>query len=280
MSDTMFAVQVLLNPGLRDINPERAGWATNNPGYVPPVGDTSDMSRNYVLIHYVRSGCGTLRMGEAVHHVCAGQAFIIMPGQEATYKADMKDPWAYQWVGFTGTLSEYFSALPPVFNVPDDQFLTLRMLHTRISLQSLSEEDDLAYRLASDLLIFYANILKPKHSRVNYVQQILDHVQLFYMQKISVEDLADRFGLDRRYLSRKFKEKIGCTIQQHILNVRLTQGRRFLALGYSVAETSALCGYSSPTIFSKLFKKNYGETPREWTKRLSNEQETSIAQAE
>ena len=276
MSDNNYSVQVLLNPMLKDINPTRAGWAINTPGFSPPPNDSPYEQPDYVLIHYVRSGHGTIAVNGTVYPVGAGQAFIIPPGLKASYRADLKDPWVYQWVGFTGALAMYFATLPPVIDLPTDYFPTLCTLHERIDHRTQDNEDDIAYRLASDLLIFYANVLKPKRSNVNYVQQILDHVQLCYMQKISVEQLADSFGLDRRYLSRQFKKKMGCTIQQHILNVRMTQGRRLLALGYSVAETAALCGYSAPSIFSKLFKQVYGESPREWTKRKILEQEENF----
>ena len=277
MNEKLFQVGVMLNPMLTDINPVRAGWAINTPGYSPPQNTSPYEIQNYVNIHWVRSGRGYLTLDQSVYPVCAGQAFIVMPGHSAAFQADVKDPWTYQWVCFTGKLSSAFSALPPVFDVPDEFFPTLRTVHERVNHKTQDAETDLAYRLASDLLIFYANVLKTKRSRVDYVQQILDHVQLCYMQKISVEEMAERFGLDRRHLSRQFKKKIGCTIQQHILNVRMSQGRRFLALGYSVAETAVLCGYSAPSIFSKLFKKCYNESPREWVKRKQKEQDDNPA---
>ena len=275
MQQNMYQVGIMMAPMLLDINPILAGWAINAPGFSPPKSTSPYEQQNYVLVHWVRSGRGYLTVDNAVYPVCEGQAFIISPGQAATYRADMKYPWIYHWVAFTGKLSPAFSALPPVFDISEDYFPTLRILHERIDHKTQDAETDLAYRLASDLLIFYANVLKTKRSKVDYIQQIIDHVQLCYMQKISVEGLAGRFGLDRRYLSRQFKKKIGCTIQQHILNVRMTQGRRFLALGYSVAETAALCGYSAPSIFSKLFKKCYDENPRDWVKRKLLEQENN-----
>lgn len=272
MKKALFEVGLILNPMLSDINPVQAGWAINTPGYSPPPNNSPYERRSEVIIHWIRSGCGYLTLDKTVYPVHPGQAFIILPGQDAFYQADMKDPWTYHWIGFTGALSSAFSSLPPVFDVPEGFFPTLRTVHERIDHQTQAAEDDLAYRLAADLLVFYANELKPKRKKVDYVQQILDHVQLCYMQKISVEGYAEQFGLDRRYLSRLFKKKIGCTIQQYILNVRMSQGRRLLALGCSVAETAALCGYSASSIFSKLFKKCYGESPREWTKRKLKEQ--------
>lgn len=255
------AINALLNPHLQDINPLSAGWSINPPGhYMPPKKKT------YYLIHFVRSGCGTVTIRGETYPVRAGQAFIIPPGELSSYTADQDDPWSYQWISFTGTLAPAFSALPTVFQVPDSVFHTLRQLHEKISLKG-EFDDDLAYLVTNDLLLFYARILKKTDRKDDFIQQILDHVNLFYMQKISVEGFARQFGMDRHHMTQQFKEKTGCTVQDYIQKVRMTQSRRYLQLGYSVKETALLCGYSAPSIFSKLFKKYYGESPKDYRKR-------------
>lgn len=251
-----YALQKLLNPHLHDLNPVFTGEAACLPGeaHPSPAGTYS-----CVIIHYIRSGKGVLYSRDKVYKPQPGQAFIILPGEDVNYIADENDPWVYAWVGFSGALSGKFSSLPPVFNVSDDMF---PLLKTPFDWEQMDEY--WGYQLATDLLMFYAKVLRPQAKKVDYVQEILNHVQLFYMEKLSVEAFARQYGMDRRHLTRQFKKKVGITIQDHILRVRMNEGRRYLRMGYSVKETATLCGYSSAPIFSKLFKREHGYSPTEW----------------
>jgi len=251
--------QVLLNRNLQDLNPVLAGWSQCPPGqHIIPD------HRNSVLIHYVEAGRGMFHLGSISYRVEAGQAFIVIPGQMASYTADKELPWRYRWVGFTGTLSESFSSLPPVFDLPHDTFQNLKNMNPN--------DEGLVYHLAADLFSFYGKYLRSESKRPNYVQMVADYIQLNYAKPITVQKIADHVGLNRYYLSRHFKNKTGRTIQEQILDVRLSEARRYLMLGYSVKETAGLCGYSAASIFSKLFKKEYNISPSEF--KTYKEQET------
>ena len=260
-----FAVQVQLNAHLQDINATTAGWAENLEGSYHP-----HKIRSYTLIHYVRSGKGVLNIGGKTYQVNGGQAFIMRPGEMATYAADDQNPWVYNWASFTGRLTADFGALPPVFDLPEDALPVLKDLHNVISPDG-KHPGDLVYRLSCDLLLFYGKYLKHEEKQVDYIQQILNHIQRCYMEKLSVEDFADQFGIDRRYMSRQFKKKLGHTIQEHILKTRMAQAERYLEMGCSVKQTAGLCGYSAVSTFSKLFKRTYGITPKYWRNGVQEE---------
>lgn len=247
----LHAHQVLLNRGLQDLNPILAGHSESPAGeHIIPD------ARLGTLIHYVTEGRGTLHLNSKNYSVHAGQAFIILPGQVASYTADKRDPWKYRWVGFTGALAEQFAILPPVFEVTDDMFTYLRVID--------EGNQSLPYQLAADLFVLYSKLLYSDSKRPNYVQMVTEYIQAYYMRPLTVQEIADHVGLNRYYLSKHFKKRTGRSIQEQILDVRLSEARRYLLLGYSVKETAALCGYSAASIFSKLFKKEYDMSPTEW----------------
>ena len=99
--------QLLLGRSFQDLDPVVAGEAALEGGEcVGPI------RYSYTLIHFVRHGRGVLKLQSGEYPVCAGQAFLILPGDLASYTADEADPWTYQWIGFSGSLAHDFAMLP------------------------------------------------------------------------------------------------------------------------------------------------------------------------
>ena len=84
---------------------------------------------------------------------------------------------------------------------------------------------------------------------------------------VIVERIAERMHLNRRYLSRLFKEKTGYTVQEYIIKVRMEAAVGFLEKGYSVSETASFCGYDDVSNFTKIFKSRMKLSPSEWKKK-------------
>ena len=84
------------------------------------------------------------------------------------------------------------------------------------------------------------------------------------MQTITVEDIAKMLSIDKRYMSRIFKEKYGKTVIGYLIEIRMKHACELLSEGYSVADTSAMVGYADTFNFSKMFSKYIGMSPREY----------------
>ncbi len=235
---------------MRELNPLLVGSERCVPGHSfgPAV-------RKYTLIHYVVEGTGRVFKGDRVYTVHAGEAFLIHPGEVVTYTADAHDPWFYQWVGFDGTLSEHLRQLPDVIPFPSG-----------LIREMLDEVDkDLAeYRIAAVLYRMYVALLEGKRTGHHYVRRVQSYIHTLYMHPIRVEEIADELSLNRRYLSRLFKEKTGQTMQEYLIGVRMEEAVRYLSEGFSVSEAATLCGYESVGNFSRMFKKRFGISPQQW----------------
>ena len=246
---------VIINRELKDLNPRILGCERCRAGksFGPAV-------RSYTLIHFVTEGKGKVYKEAGSYEVRAGEAFLILPGEVVTYAADEKDPWSYQWIGFDGELAKSFSSLPTVF--PLSASFTQKMLETDGS-------DRREYRIAALLFEMYATLFGEQKTGCDYVRRVQDHIHAVYMQEIRVEDIARSMNLDRRYLSRYFKEKTGQTVQEYLISVRMEEAQKMLLQGRSVAEAALLSGFQDPFHFSKMFKRRFGVSPMIWrTKHL------------
>lgn len=251
----MSAFQLNFNCQFADINPIFAGEA------VSPPGTRQENARHpYTIIHYVREGCGTVTARGNTYHVTAGQVFIFLPGETATYTADEEDPWSFRWVGFTGTLAASFADLPPVLDVPKEVFDNLcDLLHPGCLLE---------YQLVSEIIYLQARVLSETKKESDPIQWVMDYIESSYMHEISVQQLADLVNLDRSYLYRLFKKRNGCSIQEYILQIRLRKAIWYLEEGYSTQEVAALCGFRNMSNFHRQFKTKSGtkRTPGQWKK--------------
>ena len=214
----------------------------------------------------MQSGKGTYTCRGTTYSLHAGHAFLTLPGDHASNMADKDDPWIISWVGFKGELAPHFRRLPPVFEPGEDIFPHLKNLR--------NPSPNLEIELSIDLMTLYAKMILPtdsKSERVpSYVQKVIDFVSNHYMLDLTIQDIADHVGLSHDYLSKMFKNEVGTSIQTHLLEVRMIEAKRFLALGRTVDETKTLCGFNSSAHFSRQFKRYTGRSPRQWVKHLKS----------
>ena len=242
---------MISNQHFKDLNPLLFGRMKCVPGnfFGPAI-------RNYVLIHYVESGCGVLYKNNRAYPVHKGQAFIILSGEETAYAADKTSPWEYRWIAFDGALSEKYNSLPPVIDIHDSIFPNI----------SEKQEGFTEYILASQLFRMTAELFAEENNRNQHIRKAQNYIKHSYMNDISVEKIAASIPLDRRYLSRIFKKETGKSVQEYIITTRLKNGCDLLQMGKSVEECATLTGYPDASTFSKAFKRTYGIPPSEFKK--------------
>ncbi len=245
----MYMTIPLANRGLQDVNPCNLGWENCAPGHTfgPAI-------RDYYLIHYVVSGKGTLHSGGRAYPVKAGEIFIIRPREVTTYIADEKDPWYYIWVGFTGQAAERLNELAdPVLPYQAETFFAMR----RAAALTSTREEFVTGKIFELISCLFENTKQTVH----HEQRAANYIDANYMNPITADSIAEAFNLDRRYLSRLFKNRMGLTISEYLIQTRLKHAALLLADGYSVSQAGAMAGYQDPFNFSKMFKKAYGMPP-------------------
>ncbi len=70
------------------------------------------------------------------------------------------------------------------------------------------------------------------------------------------------------YLCRLFRQELHTTPNKYLTDLRLQSAADLLrgGTGRSITEIARMCGYNDPLYFSRMFKKRYGVSPREYGK--------------
>ena len=113
-----------------------------------------------------------------------------------------------------------------------------------------------------------ASSLKKKN-----LQEIKDFLDLHYTEKINLEDLSEKFYINKFYLTRIFREQFGTTVNSYVLQLKITHAKQLLRFSdQTIEEIARACGITDPNYFSRIFRKIEGMTPgkyrRQWRTAL------------
>ncbi|MNH88465.1 Transcriptional activator NphR [compost metagenome] len=147
---------------------------------------------------------------------------------------------------------------PPIFDrllACDIQKLLLLIEH--------STQSDLAAASSSGL---GANTIKP--ALHDPIYDLIRYMEGFYQTDISLALLAERSGLTPSYIIRLFKERIGVTPIQYLLELRMHSATCYLQLtDMSVQDIAETSGFPSIHYFSRMFKQRFGVSPSDWKRK-------------
>ncbi len=95
------------------------------------------------------------------------------------------------------------------------------------------------------------------------VVQAMQFIRDFACSGIDVTRVAEKVGLSRSVLERRFQQYLGRTPKAEIMHVRIERAKMLLAQTDKSSESIAhKCGFSSLVYFTKAFRRNVGITPR------------------
>ena len=103
--------------------------------------------------------------------------------------------------------------------------------------------------------------------------QIKNYLDANYSENITLDTLAAITHMNKYYMAHAFTKYIGISPINYLLQKRIQEGKSLLeSTTHSIAEISALLGFSSQSYFSQTFKKATGKTPiqhrNEYRKRM------------
>lgn len=234
----------------------------------PHVSKREDLDS--YLFFMVRSGSGELHYAHNTYPLGVGDC-VFIDCRSAYFHETKDDLWSLSWVHFNGPSIDGIyqkykerGGLPAfhanAFSLYEDCF---NHLYSIVSGNSYVRDMQINEGLSALLTLLMEDSWHPDsmpaHTKRTSLWHVREYLDQNYAQKISLDDLAERYFINKYYLTRIFKEQFGVTINNYLLNIRITHAKRELRFsGQSAEEIGAEVGFHELYYFSRVFKKVEG----------------------
>lgn len=123
-------------------------------------------------------------------------------------------------------------------------------------------------RMADRILPTEQNLRLQIHpSEVSKVERIALFIAQNYHRPIKASDIGEEVELHPDYANFVFKKAFGMTINEYIIQERISQAqRKLISTDESISDISFDCGFNSISRFNAAFRKINSCTPREFRK--------------
>lgn len=112
--------------------------------------------------------------------------------------------------------------------------------------------------------------IKKDYKSLEKMKLILKYVENNYMNKITIEEIANEVGLSQSHFMKYFKNTMGTSFIDYLNEYRLTMASRLLISSESsILDIAAEVGYENLSYFNRTFKKRFEMTPREYRKKYA-----------
>jgi AraC family transcriptional regulator len=99
------------------------------------------------------------------------------------------------------------------------------------------------------------------------LNQVIDYITSHLDQNLELEKLAQQVGMSQFYFSRLFKQSLGTTPHQYVIQQRVERAKQLIQNGQlSLAEIALECGFANQAHLNRHFKRLVGVTPKEIAK--------------
>ena len=104
----------------------------------------------------------------------------------------------------------------------------------------------------------------------------MDYIAANFDKRLKINELADRIGVNRSYLTSSFKKSLGCSPQEYLMNLRIEKAKTLLKNGdIQVSEVAANRVWRSAGFFQGIQGKN-----RKKSERIQGRKEKTCSEGE
>lgn len=234
--------------------------------------------RSY-LFFVVKSGSGTLKYKQKEYSLAEGDMILLDCSLPYSHETDENNLWQLSWIHFYGDMmpaiyDKYISrGGQPVFH-PENATKYVDLIN---SLYDIAASDDYIrdMRINASLNQLLVYLMEeswhPEECGELKKQNLLpikEYLDSHFNEKVLLDEISEKFGISKYYLTRVFKEQFGMSINSYLLQTRITKAKNMLRFtDEKVENIGRECGLGEPNYFSRTFKMVEGITPSEYRQR-------------
>ena len=148
----------------------------------------------------------------------------------------------------------------------------LKIVNAMLKNQSEQIEGDAFISISEILKILLESpsVTSAKIEPKGYINKIIEYVNVNYQNIKGLNEVAEKFYVNKSYLCRQFKGEMGMQFTTFLNKIKLKNAVNLLLnTNKTISEISYLVGFSSTAYFCNLFKKEYLVTPHDYKKQNS-----------
>ncbi|POT59917.1 AraC family transcriptional regulator [Citrobacter amalonaticus] len=262
------------------LNPQRLGhvWFATQPTSLPGGSLCLDFPRLDIVL---RGEYGN-QLEKRQHHLSEGEMLFI-PARAANLPVSDKPVmllglvFAPAWLGVSFYDNRTTSLLRPIrrIELPHLQRGEGEAMLTALTHLSRSpQQQDVIQPLVLSLLNLCRNVVSTRpdsplpRSEFLY-QSMCNWIQDNYAQPLTRDSVAHFFNITPNHLSRLFARHSTMSFVEYVRWVRMAKARMILQKYHlSIGEIAERCGYQDSDYFCRLFRRQFGLTPGEYSARF------------
>ena len=239
-------------------------------------------SHPFSELFYVVSGSGSFVAEKTEFPVSKNDMVIINPNVQHTEKSLHTTPLEYIVLGIDGLFFSFENILSAKegisvqtsmgavykYNMQSSNVYA----YLNIMLEEISQKQENYEAVCQNLLEVLLTCML-RNNNLSVVQdsntlanrecaQIKNYLDANYSENITLDTLASLTHMNKYYMAHAFTRYTGLSPINYLLQKRIQEGKSLLeSTTFSIAQISAMLGFSSQSYFSQAFKKATGKTP-------------------
>ena len=230
------------------------GENATQPGTVRPFGF------NFHEFIWVKNGECDFSVYDDTFRLREGEGVFMRKKTPHRYSGENLHTSWFTFLGGDGVLDMFGVDKYFRFNVPDS------LPDAADSLFKLCMGNSTAVTRSAAGYSFFVDLMNTLFTNDESAEvKVRNFLESNYYLPLSLDEIAESVGMDKFALCRYYKKNCSTSVMEQLRKIRIAKAKKFLRYTLdSIEDIGAMCGYESPSYFTKIFKESTGRTPSEY----------------